>query len=100
MALAKAFRYYEKDVKEICFSNNNMNDKQFADLLSRIITDEKQYNDLQRITSAGNNDLGQKTLEVLDYFIKNKNPSYPLTHISLVNCKLRIRTIQPLFMTL
>ena len=100
MALAKTFKHYDKAIKEICFADNNMNDRQFADLLSHIITDEKQYNDLQRITYAGNNELGLKTLEVLDQFIKKKPVSYPLTHISLVNCKLRIRTIEPFFKTL
>ena len=103
MALANSFKYYGhngQDVKEICFFNNNMADKQFADLLTAMIEDEKQYNDLQRISYGGNNELGQHTMTVLDKLITEKHPSFPLTHLALVNCKKRIRTIEPLFKTL
>ena len=45
-ALSKVFKYIEQDVKEICFANNNFTDAQFASLLSHMIADEKQFNDL------------------------------------------------------
>ena len=41
IALSKTFKLIKSDVKEILFANNNMNDKQFADLLSHMIEDEK-----------------------------------------------------------
>ena len=39
-------------------------------------------------------------MEVLDYIIREKHPSFPLTHLALVNCKRRVRTIEPLLVTL
>ena len=99
-ALANTFKYMKSDVKEICFANNNMNDKQFADLLTHMTQDPKQFNNLHRITYGSNNELGWLTLEVLDKFLRDKHPNFPLTHLALVNCKRRIRTIEPLLMTL
>ena len=42
IALANTFKYMKsnnKSIKEILFANNNMGDKQFADLLSHMIDD-------------------------------------------------------------
>ena len=86
-ALARAFKYNQHDINEICFVNNNISDKQFADLLQEMIKNDKVFNDLQRISYGGNNELGLKTMEVLDHIIKNKHASFPLTHLALVNCK-------------
>ena len=99
-ALCGIFKYIEKDVHEICFANNNMNDDQFAEILTAIIEEEKQYNNLERITYGSNNELGYNSVEMLDQFIGEKNPQFPLTHLALVNCKKRIATIEPLLITL
>ena len=61
---------------------------------------EKVFNDLQRITYGGSNELGLKTLEVLDHVIRHKHAAFPLTHLALVNCKQHIKTLEPLFITL
>ena len=73
-ALSKTFKYIKKDIKEICFANNNMTDKQFADILDAIVSNEKQHNTLQKITYGTNNELGTKTLKSLENLILNKIP--------------------------
>ena len=102
LSLAKVFKYYGqsgKDIKEIIFANNSISDKQFAEFLTHIIDNEAQFNNLQKISYGGQNELGQNTINVLDRLIKDKHPSFPLTHLALVNCKRRSR-IEPLFQTL
>ena len=98
--MARAFKYNRHDINEVCFANNNISDQQFAELLSEMIDNEKVFNDLQRITYGGNNELGLKTMQVLDHLIREKHASFPLTHLALVNCKSHIRTMEPLFITL
>ena len=58
LALANTFKYIEHNVSEICFANNNMSDSQFAELLTAIKDETKQYNNLSRITYGSNNELG------------------------------------------
>ena len=67
------------DIREICFANNNMSDRQFADLLTHMIQDEKQFNDLTKITYGSNNEFGWRTLEIIDKILRDKHPSFPLT---------------------
>ena len=51
-----------------------MNDDQFAEILTAIINEEKQYNNLERITYGNNNELGYNSVEILEQFIDEKNP--------------------------
>ena len=99
-ALGKAFKYNHHDIKEICLINNNIVDQQFADLLEELMQNEKVFDDLQRITYGGNNELGMKTMQMLDKLINEKHPSFPLTHLTLVECKNHLSTVQPLLLSL
>ena len=99
-SLGHAFKYMEHPIKEICFSNNNMTDEAFAKVINIFQETAKLNYDIQKITYANNNDLGVKTLQALNDLIKDKFESYPITHITLVNCKLRASAIQPLMQTL
>ena len=64
-----------------------------------IMSDDKLFNDVQKINYAYN-DLGAQTVEVLQQMLRNKHISFPLTHLSLVGVKLRVSTIDPLLKTL
>ena len=100
IALSKSIHHIKAEIQEICFANNNLSDKQFADLLDHIQLDSRLYNNLKRITYGSNNEFGHKTLASLDRFFKNKKAQFPLTHLALVNCKQRIRTVDPLLKTI
>ena len=63
-ALGESLKYIQKDFKEICFADNGLSDKQFASLLAHIMTEEKLYNDLQKINYA-HNELGPYAVEAL-----------------------------------
>ena len=92
-ALGKAFKYNSQDINEICLINNNIVDDQFAELLQELMQNDKVFDDLQRITYGGNNELGMKTMETLDRLINEKHPSFPLTHLTLVECKNHVSTV-------
>ena len=85
-----------QEVKELCFSNNNLHDQQFADMLREIISDEKAVDNLEKITYGKNNELGPKTLDVFMKLFAEKRGETPLTQLALVGCKSRLSTISPL----
>ena len=45
-ALCDSLPYIDIDMKEICFANNALSDKQFAQLLNSIMEDKKLYMNL------------------------------------------------------
>ena len=96
----KAFKYNKTDVNEICLINNNIVDQQFSDLLEELIQNDKVFDDIQRITYGGNNELGKKSMDSLDKLINEKHPSFPLTHLTLVECKNHLSTVEPLLISL
>ena len=99
-ALGNTFKYMKREINELCFSNNNLKDKQFADLLAKLVSVPAQFDSLQRITYANSNELGPLTLAVLHRILDEKSSQFPLTHLALANCKLRLGSILPLLSTL
>ena len=99
-ALGTTFKYMKRKIHEVCFSNNNMKDKQFADLLAQLVSDPKQFDSLWRIAYLNGNELGPHTLAELHRILEEKSSQFPLTHLTLVNCKLRLRNILPLLHSL
>ena len=97
-ALCDSLPYIDIDMKEICFANNALTDKQFAKLLTGIMEDKKLYMNLQKITYF-NNEFGLQSIEVLTKLFLNKNARYPITQISLVDVKKCV-TIEPLLKAL
>ena len=77
-----------------------MSDKSFAEFLTECTINKKLHTNLQKITYANNNELGQKTIDALIKFVRKKTDVSPLTHLALVNCKLRTSMIQPLITTI
>ena len=57
-ALANTFKCMFTAAKEFCFSNNNLGDKQFADILTQMCGDQDLLEDLQGISYSHNNELG------------------------------------------
>ena len=97
VALGKTFRLLGREaVSELCFSNNNLHDQQFADMLTEIISDKQVADNLQKITYGKNNELGPKTLDVFMKLVAEKSRETPLTQLALVGCKSRLSTISPL----
>ena len=73
-----------------------MSDGQFGEFLELLMMNEQQYFNLQRLTYANNNELGNKSIDALVKLIKDKYKGTPITHIALVNLQNRISSIQPL----
>ena len=89
-----------KDVKEVCFSNNKMSDKQFADILTQIIEDGALFRKIQGITYTDNNEVGNRTLAALSRFLTEKDTAFPLRHLNLVKCHCRVSSLLPLLVPL
>ena len=98
LALGESLKYTDKNIREICFANNQFIDKQFAQLLTHIMKDKKLYNDLQKLTYT-DNEFGVESMKVLQEMMLNKHIRYPFTHLSLVDIK-RCVNIDPILKTL
>ena len=94
-ALGQSLQLVDRDINELCFSNNGMQDGQFADLLLSI-KDTKQFNGLDKIICVNKNELGPQTLDVIDKMLGDKEKNSLLTHLCFTNCRLRIGSIEPL----
>ena len=57
-SLCNTFRCMFNSLKEICFSNNNLGDKPFADIINQMCSDEDLLEELARISYSNNNELG------------------------------------------
>ena len=64
-SLASILKLMDDSLKELCLSNNNITDRQFSDLLEIIIADEYMQQDLQQITYSNNNELGPRSIYML-----------------------------------
>ena len=64
-ALARSLKFVDRDIKELCFNNNNIQDTQFANLLLSI-KDTENFEGLAKIIFVNKNELGPKTLAAIE----------------------------------
>ena len=56
-ALGQSLRFVDRKINELCFNNNSIQDKDFADLLLSI-KDAEQFSGLSKIICVNNNEVG------------------------------------------
>ena len=61
------------------------------------IAEEKDLlNKIQTITLAGNNELGNRTMNAINKYISSEDQEFKLIHLNLIRCQTRNISMLPL----